>query len=86
MAAQDPVTAQQLSRSNARLLSRQGGSVSLTTQGSPRDLLSFFFKIFFKRWEGREKERERKINVWLPLTWLPLGTSSATLECAPTGN
>ena len=33
--------------------------------------LSLFFKdfiyLFLEREEGREKERERNINVWLPL-------------------
>ena len=41
----------------------------------------FIFKIFFKdviylflsRGEGREKERERNINVWLPLMHPPTG-------------
>ena len=28
---------------------------------------------YLKRGEGREKERERNINVWLPLTRLPTG-------------
>ena len=33
-----------------------------------------------------EGERERNINVWLPLVCPPLGTWSATQACAPTGN
>ena len=41
-------------------------------------VLFFFFKIFiylsFERQEGREKERERNIDVWLPLTCPLLGT------------
>ena len=36
--------------------------------------------------EGKEKERERSINVWLPLTCLLLGTQPATQACALTGN
>ena len=36
--------------------------------------------------EGREKERERNINVWLPLTHPLLGTWPATQACALTGN
>ena len=63
VAAQDPVTARQLSRSNARLLSRQGGSVSLTTQGSPRDLLSFFFLRFFLRDGKGGKKRGREKSM-----------------------
>ena len=35
---------------------------------------------------GREKERERKINVWLPLMCSPLRTWLATQACAVTGN
>ena len=27
-----------------------------------------FFKLFLERGEGREKERERNVNVWLPPT------------------
>ena len=46
-----------------------------------------FFKdfnyLFLERGEGREKERERNINVWLPLT---PGTWPATQACALTGN
>ena len=30
--------------------------------------------LFLERGEGREKERERNINVWLPLTRPLLGT------------
>ena len=36
--------------------------------------------------EGKEKDRERNINVWLPPTGLLLGTWPATQECAPTEN
>ena len=52
---------------------------------------SYFFKtfsffIFLERVEGREKERERNINVRLPLMWPSLGTWPATQACALTGN
>ena len=40
----------------------------------------------FREGEGREKERERNINMWLPLTWPPLGTWPTTQACALTGN
>ena len=33
-----------------------------------------------------EKERERNINVWLPLVYPLLGTWPATQACALTGN
>ena len=33
-----------------------------------------------------EKERERNINVWLPLVHPPLGTWPATQACVLTGN
>ena len=51
-------------------------------------LLWVFFSIylFLDRGEGREKERERNINVWLPLTGPLLGTCPATKACALTGN
>ena len=43
---------------------------------------SFFKKILFIfRWEGREKERERNINVWLPLTQPPPGTWPTAQAC-----
>ena len=35
--------------------------------------------LFLERREGREKERERQINVWLPLMCLPTGN----LACQP---
>ena len=59
---------------------------------------NFFFKILFiylfiylfilDREEGREKERERNINVWLPLAYSPLGTwpGRAIQAGALTGN
>ena len=31
------------------------------------------FYLFLERGEGREKERERNINVWLPLMCPPTG-------------
>ena len=46
----------------------------------------FKFCLFLERGEGREKERERNINVWLLLKWPPLGTWPATQACALTGN
>ena len=50
----------------------------------------FFFKdfiyLFLERREGREKERERNTNVWLPLMCPPLGTWPATQACALAGN
>ena len=43
-----------------------------------------FIYLFGER--GREGERERNINVWLPLPWTPLGASATTQACALTGN
>ena len=43
-----------------------------------------FIYLLLERGEGREKERERNINVWLPLVH-PL-TWSTTQACAQTGN
>ena len=49
-----------------------------------------FFKrsylFIYDRGEGREKERERKINVWLPLMCPPLGSWPAAQVCVLTGN
>ena len=49
-----------------------------------------FFKdlicLFVERREGREKERERNINVWLPLEHPLLGNWPATQACVLTGN
>ena len=42
--------------------------------------------IFFQREEGREKERERNINVCLPLMRPLLGNWPTTQSCALTGN
>ena len=54
------------------------------------NLLGAFFKgfiyLFLDRGERREKERERNINVWLPLVRPLLGTWPATQACALTGN
>ena len=50
-------------------------------------LWGFFLKfLFIKRGEGREEERKRNINVWLPLVRPLLGTWPATQACALTGN
>ena len=45
-----------------------------------------FIYLFLERREGREKERERSISVWLLLMWPPLGTWPTTQACALTGN
>ena len=48
--------------------------------------LKILFIYFLERMEGREKQRERKINVWLPLVHPLLGTWPATQACALNGN
>ena len=45
-----------------------------------------FTYLFLERGEGREKERERNINVWLPVAHPLLGTWPATQACALTRN
>ena len=46
----------------------------------------YIFYLFLERQEGRENERERNINVWLPLKCPQLGTWPTTQACALTGN
>ena len=41
--------------------------------------------LFLERGEGREKENERNINVWLPLARPQMGTWPTTQACALTG-
>ena len=47
-----------------------------------------FIYLFLERREGKEKEKERNINVWLPLTWPPprnlfyLGPQPRPVPCA----
>ena len=45
-----------------------------------------FIYSFLERGEGREKERERNINVWLSLECPLLGTRPTTQAFALTGN
>ena len=45
-----------------------------------------FIYLFLERGEGREKEREINIRVWLPLMHPLLGTWPATQAYALTGN
>ena len=52
--------------------------VSSTAQNSEKKKILFIF-----RWEG---ERERNINVWLPLECSQLGTWSTAQACVLTGN
>ena len=44
------------------------------------------FIYFLERGDGEDKERERKISVWLPLTCPQLGTWPTSQACALTGN
>ena len=53
-------------------LRRPSENILRLPAGSPGDLshtvsLGFIY-LFIHRGEGRKKERERNINVWLPLT------------------
>ena len=45
-----------------------------------------FIYLFVERGEGREKERERNMDVWLPLARPLLGTWPTSQACALTGN
>ena len=53
---------------------------------SEYNFLKDFIYLFVERGERREKERNRNINVWLPLTHPQLGSWPATQACAMTGN
>ena len=48
--------------------------------------LKDFVYLFLECGEGREKVRERNINVWLSLTCPPPGSWPTTQACALTGN
>ena len=48
--------------------------------------LKDFIPLFLEKAGRREKERERNINVWLPLMGPLLGTWLATQAYALTGN
>ena len=57
--------------------------------GTPRwmgTLPSCLFILFLNEREGKEKERERNINVWLPHVYSILGTLLTTQARALTGN
>ena len=41
-----------------------------------------FIYLFLDRGEGKEKEREKNINAWLPLTYPLLRTWPTTHSCA----
>ena len=58
-------------------------SFSLSLPLSKKKIL---FILFLDGGEEREKERERNINVWLPVMCPLLGTWPATQACALTGN
>ena len=51
-----------------------------------KHFLKRFYYLFLERGERREKEREKNINVWLPLLRPQLGTWPITQACALTGN
>ena len=48
--------------------------------------LFYFLNLFLESGEGKEKERERNISVWLPLLYHQPGTWPATQACALTRN
>ena len=48
--------------------------------------LKYFIYLFLDKGEGREKEMERNINVWLPFVHPPQGIWPTTQACALTGN
>ena len=74
-----------------RKFSRQNNSI--TAENSLMPLFIFlsilkkdFIYLFLDRREGREKGKERNINVWLHLVCSLLGTQPTTQACALTRN
>ena len=61
-------------------------SLSISLKINKYNLFNFLKILFIFREEGREKEREGNINVWLPLLCPLLGTWPTTQACALTGN
>ena len=53
---------------------------------SPSYFLKRFYLFILQRGEGREKEKGRNINVWLPLMCPLSGTRPTTQACVLTGN
>ena len=49
-------------------------------------MLKYFIYLFLERGEGREKEREKNISVWLHLVQPPLGIWPTTQACVLTRN
>ena len=62
------------------------------SEDNRQSVMHFFFSfwdfiyLFLEIGEGREKERERNISVWLPLKSPLLGTWPASQACTLTGN
>ena len=67
---------------------RKGVDLNSTAEWKQPDVKEWLFKdfIYFSRGEGKEKKRERDINVWLPLARPLLGTKTTTQACVLTGN
>ena len=57
----------------------------LTVLSKKGPFLKIFYLLIFRQ-RGREKDRERNINVWLSLCDPPLQTWPATQACALTRN
>ena len=60
--------------------------LSLQVMEIKKNFLKDFIYLFLQRGEGKEKERKRNINVWLPLVHPLLGIWPATQACDLTGS
>ena len=71
---------------NAKIQSNLPASLFISHFLKKIFIKDFIYLFILDTGEGRQKDRERNINAWLPLTHPILGTRPATQACALTGN
>ena len=70
---------------NLGILGQHSNHLSYPSRAEISHFLKRFYLLIF-RGEGREKEKKRNTDVWLPLPHLLLSAWPATQACALTGN